>query len=168
MFHLHNRHMRGTRLDYLVGMAVLVFLCFLVAMLVGPVRTLAKERDVVRTNDVRFLMTKVLQLQEIDPSAYDRLIADVSSQGSQLAVIGRGKCGGSSGPYCKEAETSENCLDLGGYFSSLLLPAQPVDPRRNVYSTEVTGYYLTVREEELVVGSCGAANDPITLSKSLD
>lgn len=168
MFHLHNSHMRGTRLDVIVGIAVLLFCLFAIVMFVGPVRTLAKERDEVRTAHVRQLMTNVLQLELIDPEAYERLVADVRAQGDYRFVIGSAGCGGSHGPECSDAVTADECLLMSDYFPSLLLAHPPVDPKDNYYSQAVTGYYLGMSNGELEVGACGAAGEPIYLRKTLE
>ena len=163
MLHYHNKYMRGTRLDVVVGALVLLFAMFLVAMIIGPVRTLAKERDVVRTSHVRELMTKVLQLELVDPEAYERLIVDVRAQGDLRSAIGFGACNGSHGPECSEAITADECLSLSDYFPALLLSTVPVDPRNSPYSSAMTGYYLATVDGQLEVGSCGAAGEAIIL-----
>jgi hypothetical protein len=168
MLHLHNQHMRGTRLDAIVATAVLLFILFLIVMLVGPVRTLAKERDEVRTEHVRELMTNVLQLELVDPEAYQELVTAVQAQGDLRFVIGNASCGGSHGPECSDAITSDECLMMGDYFPSLLVTNPPVDPRDSYYSPAVTGYYLATFQGELEVGACGAVKEPITLRKSLN
>jgi hypothetical protein len=159
--------MRGTKLDVIVGTAVLLFILFLIAMLVGPVRTLANERDELRTEHVRSLMTKILQLQLIDPEAYDRLVTDVAAQGELRSVIGYGNCSGSSGRQCPAEVTAESCLSLGEYFPPLLLSSVPVDPWPARYSPEATGYYLAIVGAQLEVGACGAFGEAITLQKDL-
>ena len=167
MLHYHNKYMRGTRLDVLVGLLVLLFVVFLVVMIIGPVRTLEKERDMVRTDHVRELMTKVLQLELIDPEAYERLVVDVTARGDLRSVIGSGTCEGSRGAECTNATTADECLTLANYFPTLLLASVPVDPKDNYSSTTVTGYYLATVDEQLEVGSCAAAGDPIILRKGL-
>ncbi|HRH32157.1 MAG TPA: hypothetical protein PLK06_02415 [bacterium] len=167
MFHLHNQYMRGTRLDALVGGAVLFFVIFVLVTLIGPVRALSKARDEIRTSHVRGLMTKVLQLELVDSEAYTRLVADVQAQGDLRSVIGSGTCGGSHGSQCLDAVTAEACLHAADYFPSLLLDEPPIDPKDSVYSSVVTGYYLLVKDDQLEVGACGASGDPIVLSTPL-
>lgn len=166
MLHLHNHHMRGTRLDALVGIAALLFGLLLITMIVGPARTLAKARDQVRTAHVRQLMTSVLQLELIDPVAYAKLVTDVQAQGDLRFMIGNSGCQGSHGSECHDAVTADDCLLVHEYFSQLLLSELPVDPLQNAGHPTVTGYYLSVVDEELEVGACRAAKEPITLRKS--
>lgn len=167
MFHLHNPHMHGTRVDVMLGMAVVLFILFLIVMVVGPVRTLTQERDEVRTEHVRDLMTRLLQLELINPEAYEALVGEVRAQGDYRMVIGAGvSCGGSHGPECSDAVTADTCLHTDEYFSDLLLVAPPVDPRNNYYSQAVTGYYLAMHNGQLEVGSCGASQEPIVLRKA--
>lgn len=166
MLHLHNRHMRGTRLDVIVGTALLLFVISLLVMLIGPMRTLAKERDEVRAAHVRELMTSILQLELVDPEAYQKLVTAVQAQGDLRYMIGKTSCNGSHGPECSDAMTADECLVFGEYFPDLILKSPPVDSQRNYSSDTVTGYYLLVTNDELEVGACGAVLEPIMLRKS--
>ncbi|MDQ5952723.1 MAG: hypothetical protein QG626_852 [Patescibacteria group bacterium] len=168
MFHLHNPYMKGTKFDILVGIALFGFIVFILVILFAPMKALSRERDVVRTADVRSLMTSVLQLELIDPEAYARLVADVQGQDGLRVVLGTGDCSGFHGLVCSDAVTADVCLLAGTYFPNLLLTAAPVDPKTSSYSEEVTGYYLQVLGDQLEVGACGSTGDPIFLRKSLN
>ncbi|MFZ2681816.1 MAG: hypothetical protein WAZ14_01865 [Patescibacteria group bacterium] len=168
MLSLHNKFMRGTKLDVGVGLLLTAFVGLIAVMIVGPARQLAAERDAVRTEDVRGLMTKILQLELVDPEAYTRLEAAVQQAGDLRTVIGYGDCAGSFGRECADAVTSDSCLSLAEFFPDLLLASVPVDPAEGRYSAERTGYYLVTVAGELEVGACGAAKGPITLRKAFE
>lgn len=159
--------MRGTRLDGIVAVAVLLFILFILGMLLGPARVLSKERDEVRTDHVRELMNSVLQLELVDSDAYARLMADVQAQHGQRLVIGEGDCTSPHGSECSAEVTSDSCLRLGSYFPKLLLAAPPIDPRGEPFSANLTGYYFAVVDDQFEVGSCGVYGDPISLRSSL-
>lgn len=164
MLHLHNHYMKGTKLDGIVAVAILLFVIFVLAMLLGPVRVLSQERDEVRTTDVRSLMNSILQLELVDPEAYDRLVSDVKAAGDQRVVVGQGDCSVSHGSECSDVLTADVCLSLDDYFPSLLLSSLPVDPKGEPYSTAYTGYYLQSLDQQLVVGACDPHGDQIVLS----
>ncbi len=165
MLHYHNRYMRGTRLDVVVGLASVLFVLLLIVVLVNPIRALAEQRDAIRTEHVRELMTKVLQLELIDPLAYASLLAEVRNQGDLRVVIGLGDCSGSHGPSCSDAITGDVCIAPSQYFPSLLLSTVPIDPQTKMYNATRTGYYLLANDGQLEIGACGASLAPISLRK---
>lgn len=168
MLHLHNPYMRGTKFDILVGIAIFGFIALILIALLSPMKALSRERDVERTADVRHLMTSILQLELVDPAAYDRLVADAAAQVGERVVLGSGDCAGSHGQACGDSQTADTCFDTATYFPNLLLSEAPVDPKESSYSEAVTGYYVQVLAGELEVGSCGSSGDPIFLRKSLN
>ena len=159
--------MRGTRLDGIVAVAILLFILFIFGMLLGPARVLSKERDEVRTDDVRELMNSVLQLQLVDPDAYSKLVADVRAQNGLRVVLGQGDCSVPHGSECSESVTAASCLSINGYFPELLLAKAPLDPRGEPFSANLTGYYFAVVDDQFEVGSCGVYGSPIVLRSSL-
>jgi hypothetical protein len=83
----HNPFMRGTKLDVMTSVMVILFIVFVIAMILGPARLVAKERDEVRTAEVRRLMTTVIELEQRDPARYEDLLEQLHSQpGRQVPV----------------------------------------------------------------------------------
>lgn len=159
--------MRGTRLDGVVAVAVLLFVLFILSMLIGPVRVLSQERDEVRTADVRELMNNLLQLQIVDPEAYSTLVADVRAENGLRMILGDGDCATPHGSQCGAEVTADSCLSINNYFPELLLDHAPIDPRGEPFSANLTGYYFAVVDNQFEVGACGVYGEPITLHSAL-
>jgi len=69
-------------------------------------------------------------------------------------------CSGSYGIQCGDEILNDSCLDLHDIFD-ISQDSLPIDPSKRIFSKEKTGYYLTVRNGELVVAACnpGAASN---------
>ncbi len=156
-----------TKLDVLTALAVALFVGFVIVMILGPMRVIAKERDIERAEHVRILMSSVLQLENEDPQKFAGLVEQLKGTGDGKVLIGSGNCAGAHGEQCADPVTSNACLNLREYVGEELLPAIPVDPN-DQFSSALPGYYLAVFQNQLEVGSCGATTRQVQLRHALD
>lgn len=159
--------MARTHLDALTAMVFLGFLILCVVMVIGPARALAKARDAERAEHVRMLMASVMQLEAEDPQGFEALLARLRSAGDLRVPIGLGDCAGVHGPQCGDFVMSNACLTLREHIDQELLPELPVDPDRRYYSPELPGYYLSISQDQIEVGSCGAVTREVYLRHAL-
>lgn len=163
----HNPHTTATTLDVLTAATILCFFAFVVVMIVGPVRVLAKARDAMRADHVRMITAAALQLEAEDPQTFDGLVERLRSAGDLKVMIGEGDCSGSHGKQCGDFETSNACLALREHIDQELLPELPVDPDRGRFSADLPGYYLSIVDDQLEIGSCGAVTREVFLEHGL-
>jgi hypothetical protein len=84
----HNPFMRSTKLDLFTSVLVVLFVVFVIAMILGPARLVAKEKDAVRTAEVRRLMAAVIELEQRDPARYDDLLEQLQLQKGRRIPVG--------------------------------------------------------------------------------
>ncbi len=162
---MSHQHLPSTHLDHLTAVFLIMFFAFILVMIAGPARILARERDVTRTDDVRTLMTAAIEMEEVYPGAYQVMMSKLEASNGLKMMLGKGDCQGSFGSMCSDLAIDDNCLDPESFFTPDILPITPVDPRRSIYSENLTGYYFSLNQGRLEVGACEPALGPIVLSR---
>jgi hypothetical protein len=154
--------MRGTRLDYLMAIGLLIILVVVIALAVNPIHSLSVARDSRRSDDVRKIMTSILTLSQQKSDKYDALLHRLKANEGEKYLLGTGSsCAGNWGRFCPTDEIADNCLPPEEIFAT---PEDaPVDPSHALFGTFGTGYYVTAHDDMIEVGSCGADTGIIQL-----
>lgn len=137
-----------TSIDILSATAIIFVITFVIVMIANPFQKLAKENDKQRGEDVKNLTELLLQLQFEDPEKYDALVSKLSVRPSIIGTASA--CDDGYGANCSEESASRDCIDL-----SFLPEELPIDPSGEPFSKLYTGYYLSIENDALTVGSCG-------------
>lgn len=126
---------------------------------------LAVRNDEQRLRDVEDVMQILIEMRTNQPEWFAQIVGRAAAG---QVMIGRGSdCAGDFGSACADPGLSDTCLDLtqpfSNYMDSLL-----VDPDRDQFSIEQTGYYLLVSDGMLEVGACQSeAREEIKLEYAL-
>jgi hypothetical protein len=158
----HGYFMRGTRLDYLLVIGLLIVLVVIITLAVNPIRSLSLARDSQRSDDVRQIMTSILTLSQQKSDKYEALLRRLHANEGTKYLLGTGSsCAGDWGRFCPTAEIADNCLPPEEIFNT---PEDaPTDPSHSLFGLFCTGYFVTAHDDMIEVGSCGADTGVIQL-----
>ncbi len=158
----HGHYMRGTRLDYLMAIGLLLVTTIVIIIAVNPIYSLSIVRDMKRSDDVRRVMTSILTLSQQKSDKYDALLRRLHGRDGAKFLLGTGtSCSGDWGRFCPDVEVADDCLPPEEIFNK---PEDaPSDPAHSVFGLFGTGYFVTTHNDMIEVGSCGADTGVIQL-----
>ncbi len=158
----HGKYMRGTRLDYIIVSGLVFLLALIIAFAVNPAKSLAYARDERRGDDVRKIMSAVLQMPIDHPEKYEALLNRVEGREGERFMLGNGSsCSGDWGEYCSDELVPDDCLPLEEIFSSE--ETAVLDPETTKFGTFASGYYLSFSEGMVRAGACDPDTRPLFL-----
>lgn len=154
--------MRGTRLDYLLSIGLLLLATIIIMLAVNPIHSFSLARDSKRSDDVRKTMTAILTLSQQKSDKYDALLRRLHGRDGTKFLLGTGtSCAGDWGHFCPDAEIADDCLPPEEIFNQL--EDVPSDPAHSIFGLFGTGYFVTTHDDMIEVGSCGADTGVIQL-----
>jgi hypothetical protein len=147
----HGKYMRGTRLDYLIAFGSVLFLILVMTAAINPFTAFKLKRDEYRSDDVREIMSAILQLSVDNPPKYQALLNRMEGrEGLRLMLGDAVSCAGDFGAYCSDTAVPDDCL-----------PTDEVFKEKN---PELSfAYYVSLREGMVKVGACEAETRPVFL-----
>ncbi len=129
-----------TLVELLVVIAIIVILFSVILVAVDPAKRLSQSRDAVRRQDVRTILSAVMQYVVDNNGSYPSGIDSTAGTVQILGTGGAGGCSGDIGANCLDAGTVDDCLDLSGDLVDEYLAEIPADP--NVGSAANTYYSI--------------------------
>ena len=151
-----NKLKKGfTLIELLLVITILSILLVVVFAALNPAKRLEDTRNARRWNDVNQILTAVHEcIVDNDLSTCGL------PSGGTLALSQLGTCTGTGVTLCTGAAV--DCLDLSSELSSYIASI-PLDPSAG--SSTTTGYSVTMANGIITIGSCGAENSTISVSR---
>lgn len=152
-----------TNIELITAAVVLLFVGFVIVMIKNPVLVLKQQHDLVRQDGVKDIMEILLEMEYRDPESFAKVLGPAAAGRSMIGSVD--DCSGSYGSRCSAEVLRDDCIDLKKYTEGYI-DQVPVDPLNDLFSEDLTGYYLSFENNALEVGACHPeARDEITLTK---
>lgn len=131
--------------DVVIATGIILLVTAVIVAIANPFRSLAEVNDKQRGEDVKNLTEMLLVYWATDPEGFSTF-AESLADGPMMI----GTCETSIGANCS-VDLVSDCVDLSEIAGAQSIP---IDPKSSLYSPEQTGYYLSLENGLLTVGSC--------------
>lgn len=140
-----------TNADVIAAIGLTLLAVVVIAVTASPQDAFGEQQDMQRQDDVRNYTEALIELRYSEPGVFDQLDDQLSPF---RAMIGTGEdCSGSYGLHCADSVLADDCVNIEPYLVPNLLDTLLVDPG-SLYSAERTGYYISLENGQMEIGSC--------------
>jgi hypothetical protein len=148
------QHPHGyTNLDVITAMSVVIFAFAIVVLLASPFRSIEKMRDSQRDDGVRDLTEILLEMQYREPETFAQIVDDIQ-QGGRSLIGASDDCSGSYGTQCSDSILNDTCLNIVTQAVPRYISSMPIDPQGELFDIDHTGYFLDIKNNQLIIGAC--------------
>lgn len=146
--------------DIVIATGIILFVTAAIVAIANPFRGLAEINDKQRGEDVKNLTEMLLIYWATDPEGFSAFAEELSDGPMMI-----GTCETSISANCS-VDLVSDCVDLSEIAGGQSIP---IDPKKTLYSEEQTGYYLSLENGRLTVGSCAPQlQEEIKISSELE
>lgn len=150
-----KHHAHGyTWFEIIGATAIALMFVFGVVALGRPIKNAQIARDDIRITELGQIQRAVLELSYTDKEQYDMLV-ETAGAGRHMLGVGENCNVVASSDVCSKEELQSSCLNLYDFGIGELVDAVPVDDLGE-FNDQATGYYMEIREDRIVLGSCTA------------
>lgn len=148
------QHPHGyTNLDLITATSIVLFVFAIAILLANPFRSIEKMRDDQRDDGVRNLTEVLLEMQYREPDVFNEIVAQIQEGGRSLVGAGD-SCEGSYGAQCADSVLNDDCLNITTQAVPRYISYLPIDPEAEIFDIDHTGYFVDIKNDQLIVGAC--------------